>query len=76
MSRETLDDVWQEVKANRAKLNGCKRHHFDGGEIKKLGAKYICRHCGGTEGLSSIGDYIKGYEAAGGNADDIWPGWW
>lgn len=65
--------LWDQVKANGAALNGCKRHRFMGGRIEKLGQKYTCAACGGQMGLVDIGNYIKGYEAAGGSADDIWP---
>lgn len=75
LSRSEMDDIWKEVKANRAKLKSCKVHRFEGGEVKKLGAKYVCLNCGGTEDLTSIGDYIAGYVAAGGDAETVWPGW-
>lgn len=75
LSTGEIDDIWRSVKANRAKLKSCKRHGFTGGKITNLGDKYRCLHCGGTESLSNVAAYIEGYEAAGGNADDIWPGW-
>jgi hypothetical protein len=70
-----IDGIWAEVKENHRKLNGCAKHKFLGGKIEKMGAKYTCLNCGGTQGLSDIGAYIKGYVAAGGDAQDVWPGW-
>lgn len=75
IAKADIDDIWVEVKANHARLKSCAKHQYEGGQIKKLGAKYACKNCGGTRGLEHIGDYIDGYVAAGGNSEDIWPGW-
>lgn len=70
-------DEWRaalaEIKANQERLANCPRHRFVPGEIK-LGAKVRCEVCAGEIGLVDLGYYIAGYEAAGGEADDIWPG--
>lgn len=65
--------LWEQVKANRARIEACERHLFPGGHDVKLGQKHICLACGGSMHLTDIGSYIAGYEAAGGAADDIWP---
>lgn len=75
LSKTEIVDIWNDVKANRKKLASCRAHRFEGGPIEKLGAKYTCSRCGGEETLTRISDYIEGFKAAGGNADDIWPGW-
>ena len=75
ISRAEVLSIWEQVKANRAKLDGCARHRFEGVRQVKLGSKHVCLVCGGEMGLTSIGDYIKGYEAHGGSVDDIWPGY-
>lgn len=72
---ESVKSIWQEVKDNRKALDSCSLHQFEPPEELKLGAVYICKNCGGKKRLPPIGDYIGGYEAAGGNADDIWPEW-
>jgi hypothetical protein len=72
--RVDFKGLWAEVKANRAKLDGCARHRFEAKPVK-LGEKQICLMCGGTISLTDMGNYIRGYEAAGGSADDIWPGY-
>ena len=69
---KTIDALWKQVRENRNKLNACPRHRFPGGEVH-LGAKPVCINCGGELGVAEIGAYIRGYEAKGGSADDIWP---
>lgn len=67
--------IMAEVKANRAKLDGCYRHLFDIPKPITMGAKYHCQKCGGQTSLTDIGWYIRGYVAHGGDANDIVPGW-
>lgn len=75
MTREAALTLWEEVKANRRRIDACERHLFPGGTDIKLGQKHFCLNCGGALQLTDIGPYIQGYEAAGGAADDIWPGY-
>lgn len=65
--------LWQQVQANSAKLRGCKRHRFPAGAIK-LGQKHTCLDCGGEIDGFALHHYIAGYEAGGGDAADIYPG--
>lgn len=67
--------ILAEVRANRARLEGCKRHRFEPPALVKLGLKLTCSACGGEMHLTDISYYIAGYEAAGGLADDVWPGY-
>jgi hypothetical protein len=64
--------IWEQVKANSAKLNGCSAHRFRGG-APAIGKKMVCFNCKGEIGLPEIGTYIAGYIAAGGDAADVWP---
>ena len=67
-----------EIRANQAKLDSCTAHRFDQTEYEKLprlGMKLTCVRCSGTMRTIDIGYYIKGYEAHGGSANDIWPGY-
>lgn len=66
--------LFADVKANSARLTGCKRHRFTGGN-PVLGGKNECLECGGKIGNTDVLYYIAGFEAAGGSADDVWPGW-
>ena len=74
LSRESVLSIWEQVKANAARLDACPRHRFEPVGGVKLGEKLTCTTCGGTMGLVDIGNYIKGYVAAGKSADDVWPG--
>jgi hypothetical protein len=74
MPRAEILSLWEEVKVNMAKLNACPRHRFTPVPVK-LGDKFTCTVCGGVTGPTDLGNYIKGYRAHGGDADDIWPGW-
>ena len=74
LSKQDVLSIWEQVKENSRKLHACKRHRFPGGKVK-LGDKARCLECGGELGLVPIGEYIRGYEAAGGLAADIWPDW-
>jgi hypothetical protein len=74
LPRADILSIWAEAKANVAKLDTCPRHRFTSTPVK-LGDKFICLACGGTVGLTDLGNYIRGYRAHGGDADDIWPGW-
>ena len=67
--------LWAEAVANVERLNGCPRHlfEFDGHEVK-FGAKATCKKCGGTLDMLQVRQYVLGYEAAGGNANDVLPG--
>lgn len=65
--------IWDEVKGNNEKLSGCSRHRFGG--TFKIGERKACERCGGTMTLTAIGEYVRGFKAAGGSPDEIWPGW-
>jgi len=54
MSMSHLSQViLDEVKANRAKLDGCQGHDFEPVTPGLFGTKYVCRHCQGmTDGVS------------------------
>ncbi len=62
------------IRANQARLDGCALHRFAPAEVA-LGSKQSCLACGGEIGNVELGYYIAGYEAGGGAADDVWPGW-
>jgi len=72
MASANAKSLWKEVKENRRALDSCKKHNFTPPKELKLGEIYTCNNCGGKLRLSDIGDYIRGYEAAGGNCNDIW----
>lgn len=67
--------IFAQVKANSEAIRACKKHRFERQESYSLGQKHKCIECGGEMRMPEIGSYIRGYEAHGGNAEDIFPGW-
>lgn len=67
-------EILKEVRANRALLKSCRRHTIDPSTYK-FGHKLTCIHCGGTISATEYMAYVNGYIAAGGEANDVWPGW-
>lgn len=64
--------IWLEVKENLKRLDECPRHLFTATEAK-LGQKLTCERCRGTMDLTGVGNYIRGFVAAGREAEEIWP---
>lgn len=61
---------------NRLKTDNCPKHFFNPANTDVvIGAKLTCTVCGGKLHLIDINQYIRGYEAAGNNGNDILPGW-
>lgn len=74
--QDDVKKIWEVAKANVIKLHNCKRHHFETAvRPLALGMKLTCDVCGGVIGTTQLAEYIRGYEAAGGNPNDIWPGY-
>lgn len=65
--------IFRQVQDNRVKLNGCAAHRVDPGKYK-LGQKMECENCHGTMNGPDFVLYAKGYAAAGGDPNDVWPG--
>lgn len=68
IQRTELLSIWDEVKANQARLDGCQRHDFGSQDDRKLGARYACRLCGGTADASAVIWYSRGLAHGGGKA--------
>ena len=73
-NRTELQSLLAEVNENQARLDACERHRFEGKPTGTLGARVTCANCGGKMKVLDVAIYMRGYEAAGGAADDIWPG--
>lgn len=74
----TIDSkaILAEIKANRAKLDGCARHRFELGDPPyKFGQKFTCSNCGGTMDAVQAFRYCQGFKAAGGNPNEVIPGY-
>lgn len=42
---------------------------------RAFNGKIVCFNCGGAMDLIKVSEYVRGYIAAGGNPNDVWPGW-
>jgi hypothetical protein len=69
--------IMARVMENRDRLDGCPRHLFEPLPLEtiRLGAKIKCKRCEGDMDLVALNFYIRGYEAAGRDGNDILPGW-
>lgn len=72
--------ILEELRANQDRLDRCKLHHFPTWpalhEIPtRLGLKVSCSNCGGVIDALHAAAYTRGYVAAGGDGNDIIPGW-
>ena len=64
------------IRENAAKIEGCPKHHFKTDPPPyKLGQRFTCSNCGGEMDGIGVLRYMQGYLAAGGNSDDVCPGW-
>ena len=75
ISREEVREIMFSVKANHSKLLNCVAHQFPAQAEYGLGCKLTCTRCGGEMRLTDIATYLRGYAAAGGNPEDVLPGW-
>lgn len=71
----TKDDI-AEIKERVRREQNCPRHLYKiGPGPYGLGTYYICAHCGSRRRMFEIGQYLRGYVAAGGNPKDVCPDW-
>ncbi len=71
LTKEQCAELLRDVKANRKALDECKQHAF--GEIPALflGVKLHCCNCGGHMMAIEACQYTRGFEAAGGDPNQI-----
>lgn len=75
MTPAQVTALYEQVKANRIKLDACLKHRFNIGEPPyQLGEKFVCANCAGTIDAVQAYAYARGFEAAGGNPNEIIPG--
>lgn len=76
MNPEESRELLAKVQANRARLDGCARHRFEIGDPPyRFGQKFECVNCGGEMDAVQAFRYCQGYKAAGGNPNDVIPGY-
>lgn len=64
--------MWEEVKENIRRLEGCSQHRFYG-HLTSLRQKFRCERCGGKMDSLDMKHYIEGWVAAGRKPEEIWP---
>lgn len=68
-----------DLAAIRDRLNradACPKHRYEVGPGPyAMGTKYRCVHCGDERRMHEIGQYVRGYKAAGGDPRDVCPEW-
>ena len=74
LTREESLQIWEDVKKNTARLKACPKHMFPI-QHRRFGEKFECFHCKGKMDIGSVLSYCQGFEAAGGNAREIWGEW-
>lgn len=68
--------MFDEIKENRQRLDNCKLHHFPTlPKPLEITSKFDCSNCGGRIGHQEASAYTRGYAAAGGDPNEIIPGW-
>lgn len=64
------------IKANQDKLDKCQKHLLDKWpKGLTIGVRFTCANCKGSIDAINAYQYTLGYKAAGGNPEDIMPGW-
>lgn len=65
--------IWEQEKANKAKLDACALHQFrlsehaDSSPIQRTAKRFTCIHCSGTLSYSNISWYERGAKAVDAN---------
>lgn len=74
-SREDARAALQRIQKNRHALDNCRKHRFEFKGQLTIGQRAFCGNCGGDMLLTEVAQYVRGYAAAGGNPNEIIPGW-
>ena len=65
LTKTEIKDIWEEVKANHARLSKCPRHEFvPMDDNRVLPRRFKCASCGGTLGAVEAHWYTKGLKHA------------
>lgn len=76
MTADEIDELAGKIRADTAAWNACPKHRFprlpgNG----PLSTRVRCEVCGVERMLVDVVEYVRGYAAAGGDPDDVLPGW-
>ncbi|SON54244.1 hypothetical protein HDIA_0703 [Hartmannibacter diazotrophicus] len=76
ISKAELMEQIEEARQNVARLESCYAHRISSPYLGTLSReKVICERCGGTLYPDAALQYARGFVAAGGAAEDVWPDW-
>ncbi len=79
MTDEMMRDAeaFMRIKENIAKLDNCVKHKFtlDAEPPYQFGMKLTCENCQGEMKAVDAFRYVQGYKAAGGNPNEVIPGY-
>lgn len=78
LTKEEMRRIWNEVKENSKKWRYCPKHFFPKGSwsmdlVGTINTKVKCENCGATGDVTNAADYARGYVAAGGKIQDVFP---
>lgn len=59
VDKEKISSIWEQVKANQARLDTCNLHDFEQIE-SRFGSKWRCKKCQGEADASAVLWYQKG----------------
>lgn len=77
MTPDEAKALYQKARDNRNSLDACPRHKFkDTGAPINFQTRYACEHCGGQLNALEASQYVRGFAAAGGDPESVFPGWY
>lgn len=74
LTKDEVRQTFEDVRQNMHTLNECPGHQFDPKKDYVFGGKMTCTVCGGRMSNMDIAVYAKGFKAAGGDPNLVWPG--
>lgn len=77
INKDWFQGMIGEVRQNLTTIDNCPRHRVSASKFDQYeqGMTITCEVCGGKFTRVYLGNYIQGYKAAGGDPNDIVPGW-
>lgn len=74
LTQQEIREAWERAEENFRSLNNCRQHKFNKPPETGVGIKLRCLACDGEMSLLNVMYYIRGYEAAGANPNEIMMG--
>jgi hypothetical protein len=79
VTREEMLALAERAKDEARRWRECPRHEFDplptGSGTLLLGMRVACKRCRVERRIMDVIDYVRGYAAAGGDPEDVLPGY-